>query len=396
MIDTKSMKAIELFYSDKFPLLLIHKDIYQQTISMHKDEYLKVTRKILNMLDISYHQEKLANEIYDFMLYLLADNLSDRINKLYQMIEKFIGIVEDKKLEETIYAKIISYTIFILNKELHTKQWYEEFIKNLNLLFDLDKNIIGLQIKHKVQTHISQKSKSLHINSLHFLMTSTSHMQNNLLSPVESQNRYYEKYLQADLQNDDIKKQKILKLINKNKTVLDEYKIFTQRLSTLFCTFESKEQFDNIKNIDFLYFLLDLVFVNGVNIKYKDTKLKVTLSNTQDIHNQHIIMYENILIASIYALVENCVEANAKNISFDIHNDINSDEVEIFIINDGDEIMQKDIKHLFYDHYSTKQQSGLGLSITKRWLKETSSHISFVSSDENQTIFKITLPLWRT
>ena len=396
MISKNIMKEIKSFYTKKVPFLITHIEHYQDAVVKHKSEFLELNKKTLIGLGITSDQDILANNIYHFILNILNKDFDSRISNLSMMIEQFIGLVEDKRLEKTIYDQIISYTFILLDKELNSQEWYVEFKEILEELFILDKKIIGLKIRHQVQTHISKKSKSLHVNSLHFLMISVSHMQNNLLSPVESQNRYYEKYVQADLENDIKKKEKILLLIEKNKTVFDKYKIFTQRLSTLFCTFESDAQFDNIKNIDFLYFLLDLVFVNGVNMKYKNTKLDVTLQNTQDVRNQHTIIYENVLIASIYALIENSIQSNATNITLDIHNNINSDSVEIFIKNNGDMIAKEDIKYLFYDHYSTKQQLGLGLSIVKRWLIETSADIFFVSSSEDETIFKITLPLWRT
>ncbi|RLA84101.1 MAG: hypothetical protein DRG78_02345 [Epsilonproteobacteria bacterium] len=380
----------QLFYKTDFKKLQLHKDMYRGLIVANKDIYNTI-------IDTSKYDKSLSDDSYDFLLNILEiDDLNTRIELIKKNIHKFLGYFPAKQLEESIYQKLISYVMHLLNKENITEDCYDEFIKKLNKLFDFDKKVIGLVIRNIVVTNIPKKEKDLQVNSLHFLMTSTSHIQNNLLSPVESQIRYYQKYVEADLNGDVEKKKKILTLIDKNKSVLNDYKEFVQNISTLFSTFKSNETHDNIKNIDFLYFILDLVFTNGVNIKYKNIKLKVTLTNTQDTQNQHTITYENILIGVIYALVENAVEAGAKNISLDIQNNLNSDAMYIFIKNDGKMILPQDSRYIFNEHYTTKEQMGLGLPIVSKWLREMSSTIELASSDENETIFKLTLPLWKT
>ena len=87
---------------------------------------------------------------------------------------------------------------------------------------------------------------------------------------------------------------------------------------------------------------------------------------------------------AITNIIFNALEANAKNITVIVN------ENEIHIKNDGIEISEEVQKHIFEENYTTKEHgNGIGLAFCKQQLNLINGDIILVSSDKNETLFKI-------
>jgi signal transduction histidine kinase len=223
-------------------------------------------------------------------------------------------------------------------------------------------------------------------------MTAVSHVQNNQLAPIALKCTKVNKLIN-DLDDEDYEKaQKRKELIKKQGDLFTPYNKFIDSLTSLFCSFKSDEEVDNSKTINYLKFILELVFYHGLNIKYSHINISVNIFESEEVgENTKILLFENIIIAAVWTLIENAIEAYADEVSILIKN--NNNNVEILVTNNGEKIIQDHQKHIFTNFFGTKDRSGLGLSISKNWLKQINNDIELQSSTSEETIFKIKIPI---
>lgn len=87
---------------------------------------------------------------------------------------------------------------------------------------------------------------------------------------------------------------------------------------------------------------------------------------------------------AITNIIFNAIDANAKNII------VETEERNIFIKNDGDEIPKEIQGRIFEENFTTKEKgNGLGLAFCKKQLQLADGDIELVLSDKQETVFKI-------
>ena len=92
----------------------------------------------------------------------------------------------------------------------------------------------------------------------------------------------------------------------------------------------------------------------------------------------------------ILNLLYNALESHADTITIETNSD--AEKKEIFIINNGNPIPPNIQRNIFDPFYTTKENgTGLGLAICREILHQHSHNLELVKSNENSTIFKITL-----
>ncbi|MBK7105799.1 MAG: HAMP domain-containing protein [Ignavibacteriae bacterium] len=91
---------------------------------------------------------------------------------------------------------------------------------------------------------------------------------------------------------------------------------------------------------------------------------------------------------TIINLIRNSIQANAKNILFNIIE--NEKEFLLQITDNGNGIKSENIEKIFETNFTTKNDGmGLGLSLAKRYLTSTGADISVIQTSEEGTIFQI-------
>lgn len=103
---------------------------------------------------------------------------------------------------------------------------------------------------------------------------------------------------------------------------------------------------------------------------------------------------ENRLLSCIVNIIKNGIEAIPQKGTIAISLYIEKNYAVIEISNNGKMIPYEIQKHLFENGFTTKEYgSGYGLDICKKYINSQDGDIELVKSDENETSFKITLPI---
>ncbi len=370
---------------------------YRELIVGNSDEFLHSIIASLKSCEIIYDDEKIIAQT--IMGYITEIFKQFDFNKTLAEIENLslyiLHRVVNCRAEDVIYEQVFNKLIHLMKHGNNITPFNEGHADTIAIVMEFEKRLLGVSLKYLIQNSLAQKEKELNTNSLHFLMTSISHIQNNMLSLVEAKCSMLDLFIKLDLNRDDeeanIKKEKVIEKIKRRQFPLKEYLLFVRQTSNLFCSFSVTNEHCNIQNIDFLKFLLELVFINGNHIKNPGITMRVNCElSINETSIKRIQLHENILIASIYAIVENAIEAGAKNIEINIV-DIRNQYIEINIINDGKRIEEELVPHLFAAHFTTKKQLGLGLTIAKKWLNAIYYNINYKRTYRDVS-FAISIP----
>lgn len=357
---------------------------------------INYNNKISNIIDlvVSKYQNISKEEIYN-----IINNKSDKSNVLkeYGIYDDIDNLVIENENKYTFYLVvnlmlvvilfIIFYIIifkdkYLFNKNINKLTQYFSEINNGNYDIDINDNkennlsilkneIYKTTIMLKEQASNSKKDKE----ELKVMLEDISHQ---LKTPLTSINIYIDNLLDNDI----------------------DYKTRNEFL---------KEIKKDINNMNFLILnLLKLSKFDTNTIKYEIKKYKVdsiisevinNLSYLSDLKNINInvIGNKNIVlncdyrweIEAISNIVKNALEhcCSKVEISYKEYKSY----VEIRIINDGDIISKKDIKHIFDRFYkisNDKDSIGIGLALSKSIIEKDNGKINVIS-DNNSTIFEI-------
>lgn len=140
---------------------------------------------------------------------------------------------------------------------------------------------------------------------------------------------------------------------------------------------------------DFQYLSIEQVFhlsLQSLHSIIQQNKVQVT------IHSTDINLYydESWMQEALSNIIKNSIEHASQNIdvSFEEHQKY----VKIIIHNDGDEIDEKDLPHIFKRFYhSSLQGVGIGLSLSKEIIEKHHAHITAYNQDG--VVFEIVFPL---
>lgn len=357
---------------------------------------INYNNKISSIIElvVSKYQDISKEEIYN-----IINNKSDKSNilKEYGIYDDIDNLVIENENKYTFYLVvnlmlvvilfIIFYIIifkdkYLFNKNINKLTKYFSEINNGNYDIDINDNkennlsilkneIYKTTIMLKEQASNSKKDKE----ELKVMLEDISHQ---LKTPLTAINIYIDNLLDNDI----------------------DYKTRNEFL---------KEIKKDINNMNFLILnLLKLSKFDTNTIKYEIKKYKVdsiiskvinNLSYLSDLKNINInvIGNKNIVlncdyrweIEAISNIVKNALEHcySKVEISYKEYKSY----VEIRIINDGDTINKKDIKHIFDRFYkisNDKDSIGIGLALSKSIIEKDNGKINVIS-DNNSTIFEI-------
>lgn len=357
---------------------------------------INYNNKISNIIDlvVSKYQDISKEEIYN-----IINNKSDKSNVLkeYGIYDDIDNLVIENENKYTFYLVvnlmlvvllfIIFYIIifkdkYLFNKNINKLTKYFSEINNGNYDIDINDNkennlsilkneIYKTTIMLKEQASNSKKDKE----ELKVMLEDISHQ---LKTPLTAINIYIDNLLDNDI----------------------DYKTRNEFL---------KEIKKDINNMNFLILnLLKLSKFDTNTIKYEVKKYKVdniisevinNLSYLSDLKNINInvIGNKNIVLNCDYRWEVEAISNIVKNALEHCYSKVEisykeyKSYVEIRIINDGDTINKKDIKHIFDRFYkisNDKDSIGIGLALSKSIIEKDNGKINVIS-DNNSTIFEI-------
>lgn len=357
---------------------------------------INYNNKISSIIElvVSKYQDISKEEIYN-----IINNKSDKSNVLkeYGIYDDIDNLVIENENKYTFYLVvnlmlvvllfIIFYIIifkdkYLFNKNINKLTKYFSEINNGNYDIDINDNkennlsilkneIYKTTIMLKEQASNSKKDKE----ELKVMLEDISHQ---LKTPLTAINIYIDNLLDNDI--DCKTRNEFLKEIKKD-----------------------------INNMNFLILnLLKLSKFDTNTIKYEVKKYKVdniisevinNLSYLSDLKNINInvIGNKNIVLNCDYRWEVEAISNIVKNALEHCYSKVEisykeyKSYVEIRIINDGDTINKKDIKHIFDRFYkisNDKDSIGIGLALSKSIIEKDNGKINVIS-DNNSTIFEI-------
>ena len=357
---------------------------------------INYNNKISSIIElvVSKYQNISKEEIYN-----IINNKSDKSNVLkeYGIYDDIDNLVIENENKYTFYLVvnlmlvvilfIIFYIIifkdkYLFNKNINKLTKYFSEINNGNYDIDINDNkennlsilkneIYKTTIMLKEQASNSKKDKE----ELKVMLEDISHQ---LKTPLTAINIYIDNLLDNDI----------------------DYKTRNEFL---------KEIKKDINNMNFLILnLLKLSKFDTNTIKYEIKKYKVdsiiskvinNLSYLSDLKNINInvIGDKNIVLNCDYRWEVEAISNIVKNALEHCYSKVEisykeyKSYVEIRIINDGDTINKKDIKHIFDRFYkisNDKDSIGIGLALSKSIIEKDNGKINVIS-DNNSTIFEI-------
>ena len=123
----------------------------------------------------------------------------------------------------------------------------------------------------------------------------------------------------------------------------------------------------------------------------KNTKIDVANN-----YNGNVIADKSKLTNVIINIIYNALDAIQENSNGLININVNEAEnnmLKITIANNGSAISQETQERIFEEGFTSKNTgSGLGLYISKEAMKEQYGDLVLLKSDDNETIFEITVP----
>lgn len=357
---------------------------------------INYNNKISSIIElvVNKYQDISKEEIYN-----IINNKSDKSNVLkeYGIYDDIDNLVIENENKYTFYLVvnlmlvvllfIIFYIIifkdkYLFNKNINKLTKYFSEINNGNYDIDINDNkennlsilkneIYKTTIMLKEQASNSKKDKE----ELKVMLEDISHQ---LKTPLTAINIYIDNLLDNDI----------------------DYKTRNEFL---------KEIKKDINNMNFLILnLLKLSKFDTNTIKYEVKKYKVdniiskvinNLSYLSDLKNINInvIGDKNIVLNCDYRWEVEAISNIVKNALEHCYSKVEisykeyKSYVEIRIINDGDTINKKDIKHIFDRFYkisNDKDSIGIGLALSKSIIEKDNGKINVIS-DNNSTIFEI-------
>lgn len=416
IIELNEKNTREVHYEEQVFLEEIKKytrkelEIEQQSLYKEYSSYLKVNRnsfyklfmeyrdttyrEIFSQLPIDklYTQELVDTLQKDLILYIeyyIKQNISERREYLQYiailLVNKYFNMFPEEELLRPILNGYISHV------QKNSKNSNE--VKMLMEMFSLELKIIGYNLRQYIPRKISKKSNEIIENCIHVIMSSSSDLIGNKLNLVH-QKAYLNRKLLRTYENrgvDDCSMCEsggiLEKLINAIKSMgfpLDELTMFADMQSRMFTSF--KNEIKNDCTGENLEFILGFVFKNGFKVKYGGVAVKI---DNQLSKNIIFSLNEYITINTIYAILENAVEANAEEIHIDISNSKNY--LYIDISNDGEAVPEDISDYVFDKSFSTKEgHTGMGLSIARMWSKSVDCDLEYIN---NYKVFRVSVPI---
>jgi len=286
----------------------------------------------------------------------------------------------------------LGITLIIINLKYETKKErdikeienYIEEINNGNYKLNIDNNTedelsILKNDVYKIMINLKE-TRDISINDKNKIKEMVEDISHQIKTPLTS----------IMINIDNLEEYENLSNFEKNKIIMDTRKeverinslvkslLMLARLDTNSIEFNNKETFLNKiidESIDKVKLLAEL---KNIEIKKEVDK------------NIKLIADFNWQVEAISNILKNAVEHSKEKVEIKVEN--NKIYTEIKIINDGDIINKKDLKHIFERFYkgenSKPDSIGIGLALSKKIIDSSNGKIS-VESKDNSTTFKI-------
>lgn len=339
-----------------------------ETISNEINRIISIKNKYYDLGIV----DNLFKDLKEYYTYIYV-NSDYKIEFLKELSNKFVYQYYTNFPEIEIIKPININIIEELKKVVLPHQ--KQFIILIELVFEIELRYIGQLIKNSISMKLTRKENSIIENTMHILISSSSDRLGNLVNSIDDKVWYLSNYTNEENIKTDIKT--IEKPMNDLKSYLDNQ-------SKLFKSF--KNEINQMTPEDF-YFMLDFIFLNGFKIKYP--KIRIVIS--KELKNiKHFCINEYLIVNSMYALIENSIEANATIVEISIKNCEN--ELYIEIKDNGKELPVKIQKYIFDKNFSFNKPGhfGLGLYIAKKWLESVSCKIHYLKENK---IMRVIIPL---
>lgn len=353
-------------------------------------EIISYKKEFISVLKIVIQNEKYSfkDELYEYFSNLFDKSRQERLDFINKFALKMLYLTHYDRVEDSMIRPLVQDIITEFKEVFNREKWANNFLDNINIFFEFEIKIMGLNLKYEIQSKIKEKERKLYSNSLHYFMASSSDKTNNFLSTLDSKLYNVKKLISLFKENKEIPEKKFNAIVNsiedgKIEKTLESVK----SQSRIFTTF--KDEIKDHTPLKELIFLMEFAYLNGMKIK--DNKMNININydfNIEELNNIIIRSNEHILLASIYAIIENAIESNCSIVNISIQKKFSN--ICIIISNDGD-VISKDVeKNLFNKFFSTKESSGLGLYIAKEWLNSINYTIEYSS---NIRSFIINIPI---
>ena len=338
--------------SKNYPLLIIDIPLL---ITYYKKE--KTLALLISIINISYYSLYIENN------YLII---------IAEYIIYFILMSLEKSKKKYIY--------FWTVKILFSSYFYNiniDLIREIILLISLSAVILYLLYKSEEIINIHSKLKKIEKEKQ--LQESLFQITHEIKNPIAVCKGYLDMYDENNIQ--------------KTKEYIPIIKEEIERVLILLEDFLSlKKQKINKEIID-INFLLEEV-VNNMNILFKSKKIKL----------ESIITDEEIFINADYNrltqvlinILKNSIEAleNKKNKEIKIWTEIEKNNINIHVKDNGEGIEKEKIKKIKEPFYTTKiKGTGLGVSLSNEIIKAHKGKMKYISQPSKYTEVIITLPL---
>ena len=143
------------------------------------------------------------------------------------------------------------------------------------------------------------------------------------------------------------------------------------------------------KILDLNELLLQAIELSKVYVHEKE--IDILYENKQ---NCLVNVDENKFLACIINLIKNAIEAIEFQGWIKIQTNILKNNAEIKISNNGEKIPETFVEKIFDEGHTSKSYgSGLGLFICKNNFKSMGADLKLLKSDDDETIFQITVPI---
>ncbi len=192
----------------------------------------------------------------------------------------------------------------------------------------------------------------------------------------------YTEIIKKNIDNAGFKNKSVENALNCIKKSL---KIMNNSLLDLKSLNNLKQDYYDLKSVLSQGIEMSEVYVRDKNIKFL-SDIDVT---------GKVFIDENKFLACIVNIIKNAVEAISDEGTITVNTRKKGDNICILISNNGSAISIQKQKEIFNEGFTTKKTgSGLGLHICKNNLQLQNASIDLLKSDEKETVFQISLPIF--
>jgi signal transduction histidine kinase len=388
----KNMQELELeqenLYKNFNCLFLDYKEILYKYIDNFSNnnnmEYVidKIRDRKIIELEL---KNQLKEDIRSYLKGFLEKDMVERRFYLKEfsikLLTKYFNIYPEEEILRIIFNDFFKFILAQKDEEKAIKI----LSKILKDFFILEIRIIALNLRDFVPKQENIKMNELIENSIHIIMSSSSDILGNHLNLIEQKAYLYRKLLTLFEKVDEEKKNKsklIINTINELGSPLEKLIEFSSIQSSLFNSFKNESK-SNCTSL-LLENIFQIVFKNGFKVKHNS--VNINIENTLEC--VYFSLNEYIMVNSIYAILENALEAKAANITIKIYENT---DIYIDFKNDGEKIKDKFVPFLFDKFFTSKKDHyGMGLFIAKQWLENISCTLKYI---EDGNIFRVTIPI---